>query len=94
MRSCTRRAPSSACGTEAETGVPAWGGQGRGVRGKRKKRLRAPGRGRERRDLESGLGSEFREAQSDTFLLERKENGGPGRRSILQVSQEALPGWD
>lgn len=72
-RCCTRRAQSSACSTQAETGVPEWGGQGHGVRGKRKRRLRAPGRGRARRDLESGLGSEFREAQPDTCMFEGRE---------------------
>ncbi|ELK30030.1 hypothetical protein MDA_GLEAN10011842 [Myotis davidii] len=94
-RRCTRRAQSSACSTQAETGVPEWGGQGHGVRGKRKKRLRAPGRGRARKDLESGLGSEFREAQPDTCMFEEEKrrprqgepyasfSGGPDRGGLV-----------
>lgn len=102
-RCCTRRAQSSACSTQAETGVPEWGGQGHGVRGKRKRRLRAPGRGRARRDLESGLGSEFREAQPDTCMFEEEKrrprqgerlasfSGGPARGGLAARDPPTTP---
>lgn len=46
--------------------------------------------GGERRELESGLGSELSEAPVLHIHLQRKNNGGPGSRNLFRLSQETL----